>query len=94
MTIISPVITEKAMASASRSSFTFKVAPSSSKHQVKQAVEQTFKVHVTRVNITRRHVPAARTGSKRLLGQSSFIKLAVVTLKAGEKIDLFELKDK
>lgn len=94
MTLLSPVITEKSMRAATRGSFTFKVASSATKHQVKQAVEQTFKVHVTQVNITRRHVPAARTGAKRLLGQPNFIKLAVVTLKAGEKIDLFELKDK
>ena len=94
MSLISPVITEKAMRAATRGSFTFKVSPATSKHQVKQVVEQTFKVHVTKVNIARRHVPASRTGSKRLLGQSSYLKIAVVTLKAGEKIDLFELKEK
>lgn len=94
MSLISPVITEKAMKAAARGSFTFKVAPSATKHQVKQAVETTFGVHVTQTNMTRRHVPAARTGAKRLLGQPSFIKLAILTLKSGEKIDLFELKDK
>ncbi len=94
MTLLSPVITEKSMLAARGGIFTFSVAPESSKHQVKRSVEQTFSVHVTRVNLTRRHVAAPRSGSKRLLGHSSSRKLGYVKLKNGETISLFELKDK
>lgn len=93
MTLIRPIITEKSMYSASRGQFTFEVLLSDSKHQVKQAVETAFKVNVTSINILRRHIPAKGTGSKRLLGNTSQVKLATVTLKPGQKIDLFDIKD-
>lgn len=93
MTLISPIITEKSMMAASRGQFTFAVLLGSSKHQVKEAVESAFKVHVTSINILRRHVPGKGTGPKRLLGSASQKKLATVTLKKGETIELFDLKE-
>jgi large subunit ribosomal protein L23 len=93
MTLIRPVITEKSMMSASIGQFTFAVLLGSSKHQVKQAVETAFKVNVTSINILRRHVPAKGTGSKRLVGNAGQVKFATVTLKKGQKIELFDLKE-
>jgi len=93
MTLIRPVITEKSMMSASRGQFTFAVLLGSSKHQVKVAVETAFKVNVTGINILRRHVPGKGTGSKRLVGNASQEKFATVTLKKGQSIELFDLKE-
>lgn len=93
MIILKPVITEKSMLAARLGLYTFKVLGDSNKYQVQGAIESSFKVHVTRVNISRRHIPAPRTGAKRLAGKSSFAKLAVVKLKSGESIDLFDLKE-
>lgn len=93
MTLIRPIITEKSMMSASNGQFTFAVLLGATKHQVKVAIESAFKVNVTSVNILRRHVPAKGTGPKRLVGKASQEKFATVTLKKGQKIDLFDLKD-
>lgn len=93
MILIRPVITEKSMLAASRGHFTFAVLLNSTKHQVKEAVESTFKVNVTNINILRRHVPAKSTGSRRLIGNATQTKIAILTLKKGQSIELFDLKD-
>lgn len=93
MTLIRPVITEKSMVAARRGVFTFVVAGSSAKSLVKELVEKTFKVHVTRINMTVHHQDGKRTGAKRLLGLSTKVKHALVQLKSGERIDLFDLKE-
>ena len=93
MTLIKPVITEKSMLAASRGVFTFQVEGSATKSSVKHAVETTFKVNVTRVNMTVHHEDAKRTGAKRILGTATQLKHALVSLKAGQKITLFDLKD-
>lgn len=93
MTLIKPVITEKSMFAASRGQFTFEVLLGVSKHQAKEAVESAFKVKVTSINMLRRHVPGKGTGAKRLMGNASQQKYAILTLKKGQKIDLFDLKE-
>lgn len=93
MTLIRPVITEKSMVAARAGVFTFVVDSSSSKSLVKHLVEQTFKVNVTRVNMSIHHQDGKRTGAKRLLGASAQVKHALVSLKAGQKIALFDLKE-
>lgn len=81
-------LTEKSnQLSANYGQYTFEVFPSATKHTVREAVEQAFKVKVTRVNIinragkpkrTRRGLPTSGSDSKR----------AIVTLKQGDKIEL------
>ena len=81
-------LTEKSnQLSANYGQYTFDVYPSATKHTVREAVEQAFKVKVTRVNIinragkpkrTRRGLPTSGSDSKR----------AIVTLKQGDKIEL------
>lgn len=81
-------LTEKSnQLSSNYGQYTFEVYPSATKHTVRAAVEQTFKVTVTRVNIqnrkgkpkkTRRGLPTTGSDSKR----------AIVTLKTGDKIEL------
>lgn len=93
MTFMKPVITEKSMLAARTGVFTFQIDSSTSKSLVKQLVEKTFKVNVTRVNMAIHHQDAKRTGAKRLLGISSQVKHALVSLKPGQKIDLFDLKE-
>lgn len=90
--ILAPVITEKSLTLAGRKLYTFAVAPSATKSQIKTSLQTLFGVHVTRVNLNARHVSARRTGSKRLLGASSTRKLCVVQLKTGESLDIFEVK--
>jgi large subunit ribosomal protein L23 len=67
--------------------YTFEVAVSSNKHQIAEAVEKAFKVSVTRVNtaVIRGKNKKGRSGRPSM---TSDYKKAVVTLKAGDKIEL------
>ena len=88
--IIAPRITEKSMADALAQQYTFVVNPHATKTQIRHAVEELFKVNVVKVNTvvvggkTRRF---ARRGV-RTVGKTTDTKKAIVTLKAGQKIEL------
>jgi len=81
-------LTEKAAKlSSNYGQYTFEVYPSATKHTVREAVEQVFKVKVTRVNI--QNIKGKPKRSRRGLPvQASDSKRAIVTLKHGDKIEL------
>ena len=83
-----PVITEKGTALQAQGKYLFEVAGEANKHQIKQAVEKAFRVKVTSVNIMTVPGKTRRIGRREVLTPSS--KKAVVTLKPGDKIELFE----
>lgn len=81
-------LTEKSnKLSANYGQYTFEVFPSATKHTVREAVEQAFKVKVTRVNIINRAGKPKRS-RRGLPTQGSDSKRAIVTLKQGDKIEL------
>lgn len=81
-------LTEKSnQLSSNYGQYTFEVYPSATKHTVRAAVEQTFKVTVTRVNIQNRKGKPKRSRMGRPI-TSSASKRAIVTLKQGDKIEL------
>lgn len=67
--------------------YTFEVFKYANKHAIAEAVEQTFKVTVRRVNVQnyRGKNKKSRTGRPTV---GSDFKKAIVTLKAGDKIEL------
>ena len=67
--------------------YTFEVFSNATKHTVRSAVEQTFKVKVTRVNIINVFGKPTR-GRFGRPGLKSDSKKAIVTLKQGDKIEL------
>ena len=83
-----PLITEKNTALQAENKFAFEVAGEANKHQIKQAVEKAFKVKVTAVNVMTVPGKTRRIGRRQVLTQSW--KKAIVTLKPGDKIALFE----
>jgi len=83
-----PVITEKNAQMQVLNKYVFEVAADANKNQVKQAVETAFKVGVTNVNIMTVPGKMRRVGRRQVMTQSW--KKAVVTLKDGDKIELFE----
>ena len=83
-----PLITEKNTALQAENKYAFEVAGEANKHQIKQAVEKAFKVKVTAVNVMTVPGKTRRVGRRQVLTQSW--KKAVVTLKPGDKIGLFE----
>ena len=81
-------LTEKSnQLSSNYGQYTFEVYPSATKHTVRAAVEQTFKVTVTRVNIQNRKGKPKRSRQGRPI-KTSDSKRAIVTLKQGDKIEL------
>ena len=83
-----PLITEKNASLQVQGKYAFEVSDRANKMQVKQAVETAFKVNVTAVNVMT--VPGKK---KRMRGrevQNLSWKKAIVTLKPGDKIELFE----
>lgn len=73
--------------SAELGQYTFEVYPGSTKHTIAAAVEQTFKVTVKRVNIQNYRGKNKRSRTGRPVSGSDY-KKAIVTLKAGDKIEL------
>lgn len=87
-----PHITEKSVADAKAHKFTFIVAKTASKNAIKQAVEQTFNVNVIDVATTIVKGRSKRTGMRRNELALSAFKKAIVLLKEGQNIDLFDIK--
>lgn len=86
--LIRPIVTEKSTALMEQGKYTFRVPLAATKIQIRQAVEQIFKVKVQAVNTMRYEGKLKRMG--RTQGRRSDWKKAVVTLKPGEAIEFFE----
>ncbi len=83
-----PLVTEKNTALQAAGKYGFEVDADATKFQVKQAVEKAFKGTVTSVNVMTVRGREKRVGRKKVLGGTW--KKAVVTLKPGDKITIFE----
>lgn len=87
--LIRPVVTEKSTIAAESGQYAFEVALGANKMQVKDAVEAAFKVTVYDVNVMVMPAKITRRGSREIVRRSKW-KKAVVTLKPGDRIQLFE----
>ena len=65
----------------------FKVDPAANKREIKQAVEELFKVRVLKVNSLHRKGKQKRQRTQKY-GWTTGYKKAIVTLQAGDKIEL------
>ena len=84
--LVSPHISEKSTVLAdSTNQHVFKVAPDATKIEVKQAVEQIFKVKVNKVSILNVKGKTKRSGGR--LGKRSDIRKAYVSLQGTDDID-------
>src|SRR5207253_9544602 len=88
-TIVAPVVTEKSSAAyGARKEYAFRVHPEATKPQIRAAIESLFKVSVTDVRTT--VVRAKRRSYGRYVGRRPSWKKAIVTLKEGDTIAVFE----
>jgi large subunit ribosomal protein L23 len=85
--LLKPVISEKSYRLADDGKYTFLVAPGANKTQIRQAVEEIFHVKVTGVNTVNR--PGKRRRTRFGWGTRASTKRAIVSLAAGERIDVF-----
>ncbi len=84
-----PIITEQSMDQVADRKYTFEVAASANKIEIKKAVEEIFKVEVEKVTTMNYDGKPKRQGM--FLGKRADWKKAVVKLKEGSKtIELFE----
>ena len=85
--LIAPVVSEKSYGLLDEGKYTFVVAPDANKTQIKQAVEEVFRVKVTGVNTLNRQGKRRRTRFG--WGKRVDTKRAIVTLADGDRIDIF-----
>ena len=85
-TILSPAITEKTTLLSEQNKVVFKVANDATKDEFAAAVEELFKVKVTKVNTI---VTKGKTKRFRgIVGRRNDVKKAIVTLADGQSIDI------
>ncbi len=88
-TVVRPLITEKSStAYQTRKEYAFEVHPEANKHQIALALEQQFSVHVTAVRTMQMRRHEVTRG--RVRGTTARWKKAIVTLKEGESLPIFE----
>ena len=89
--VIRPIVSEKSYAGLEAGAYTFLVARDANKTEIKEAVQQIWNVRVTSVNTINRK---GKTKRSRLgvSGRRPDQKRAVVTLVAGDSIEIFEAK--
>jgi large subunit ribosomal protein L23 len=86
-----PLVTEKSTSLAMVSKYIFEVDMRANKPQIKTAVEKAFEVNVTNVNVlVMKGKPRGRSRGGKSQTYGSDWKKAIVTLAAGDKIELFE----
>lgn len=86
--LVKPVITEKNTMLTTLNKYCFEVADGASKQQIKEAVEQLLKVSVLTVNVSKVPGKTRRVGKHH--GMTSPWRKAVVTIRPGQRIELFE----
>ena len=86
--IIKPVVTEKSVDLMQENKYCFRVAKDANKIEIKNAIEEIFKVTVVSVNTVNVHGKMKRMG--RTQGKTASWKKAIVTLRDGDSIEVFE----
>lgn len=84
--IISLLRTEKGTELIPQNKYLFLVDIKTNKFQIKEAIEQIYKVKVTKVNVC--IVPGKAKRVRHQLGRTADWKKAIATLKAGDKIEV------
>ena len=92
--IIKPIVTEKQTQITEKfpNRVGFRVTPKATKLEIKKAIEELYEVTVDKVNTMnyagKRKSRFSKSGT--IEGKEAAFKKAIITLKEGEKIDLFK----
>ena len=87
--ILEPVVSEKSYALLDDNTYTFLVAPSANKIEIRQAVEEIFNVKVLNVTTMNRQGKRKRNRRTGTYGQRPATKRAVVKVATDDRIDIF-----
>ncbi|MEP6642739.1 MAG: 50S ribosomal protein L23 [Gaiellales bacterium] len=85
--LLQPVISEKSYGLLDANKYTFLVRPDANKTQIKIAVQEAFNVKVLNVNTLNRQGKRKRTRTG--FGRRNDTKRAIVSLAAGDRIEIF-----
>ena len=86
--ILNPIITEKSTALQELGKYCFKVNPRANKKEIMEAVRDVFNVEP--VSCTIMNMKGKRKRERYKIGYTASWKKAIVTLREGDKIELFE----
>jgi large subunit ribosomal protein L23 len=87
--ILQPVVSEKSYGLLDANTYTFVVATSANKIEIRQAVEEIFNVKVLNVTTMNRGGKRKRNRRTNTMGQRPTTKRAVVKVAADDRIDIF-----
>jgi large subunit ribosomal protein L23 len=87
-----PIVTEKSLGITKDNKYTFEVAKEATKQQIKAAIKHIFNVDAISIRTTIKKPVSVATGKKRMPGKTSTIKKAIVEIKQGQSIKVFETK--
>jgi len=88
--ILEPVVSEKSYSLLEGNVYTFRVHPEATKPEIHDAVEAIFSVRVLKVNTLNRPGKVRRNRRTNRAGRRPDTKRAIVTVAAGDRIELFE----
>ncbi|MFH1667918.1 MAG: 50S ribosomal protein L23 [Candidatus Komeilibacteria bacterium] len=86
--LIKPIITEKATYLGAENKYVIEINKNANKIEIKKVLKKLYNVDVLKVNVMNRAGRKVRYG--KMSGQTKSTKKAIVTLKAGQSIDLYE----
>ncbi len=86
--IVAPVVSEKSYSLIEDRKYSFRVHANAHKTQIRQAVEELFGVHVENVNVVQ--VPSKPKQRRQIKGRKPGWKKAIVQVRQGESIEIFE----
>jgi large subunit ribosomal protein L23 len=86
--LLAPVVSEKSYGLIEQRKYVFRVHADAHRTQVRQAVEELFNVHVEAVNVLKVQPKPKRRGLVK--GVKPGWKKAIVQLREGESIEIFE----
>lgn len=89
--ILEPVVSEKSYGLLEKNVYTFKVHPSASKPEIRDAVQTIFGVRVLKVNTLNRKGKRKRNRRNFTYGSRPDTKRALITLAEGDSIELFDV---
>lgn len=82
-----PYITEKTSAmKADANKYVFIVAKTANKPELRKAIQEKYKVTVTKINMI--NIPSRKVIVGRTLGRKTGFRKAIITLKAGDSIEI------
>jgi large subunit ribosomal protein L23 len=88
--IIAPIVSEKSMSDVAKNRYTFKVEVKANKDEIRKEISRKFKVDILKISTIIIKGRKYKSGARRSEVLQSPFKKAIVTVKVGQKISIFD----